>query len=361
MGERSVHTRVSVYAVGALLLLVLGSLLVWRLLDHRSTYEQALDLVPASTLRTTYTDWAAVREQAGGTTLGVRSRPAAVSAFLSRAYDLDLTSGSGVGDSTAALGRLYGFSPLDARWEALGQSRQGQVDVLRLDDDVDMSRLEGRLRTLGYAKPSTGPGHGGTWAGTPELVSQLSPDLTPLQQNVVVLPDQHLVLTSDTASYASEAARVATGSEDSLLGRPGVASLAARADNPVETVQWSATFACEDLRMSTADQEDQRAADQLVAKAGKISPLAGLLMARGPGRSLVLALHFETSAQASANLQPRVDLASGDAPGQGGSFRDRFRVTSGEAVGQDVVVAATLRDRQGFSDVASGPVLFATC
>ena len=73
-------------------------------------------------------------------------------------------------------------------------------------------------------------------------------------------------------------------------------------------------------------------------------------------------MHFETTDQASSDLQPRVDLASGDAPGQGGSFADRFRVTSGEAEGHDVVLGLTPRTRQAvLSDVSTGPVLFATC
>ena len=61
-------------------------------------------------------------------------------------------------------------------------------------------------------------------------------------------------------------------------------------------------------------------------------------MAQQADRSIVFGLHFETSDQASANLQTRVDLASGDAPGQGGSFADRFTLASGTADGQDVVL-----------------------
>ena len=140
---------------------------------------------------------------------GAGSSGRQVAAFLSRAYDLDLTSGSGVAESTAALRRTYGFSPLDAQWEALGQSRQGQVDVMRLDDDVDLAGVERALRRLGYTAPPAGSGNGGTWVGGADLVARLDPDLTPMQQNVVVLPDDHLVLMSDSAAYLAAAARVA--------------------------------------------------------------------------------------------------------------------------------------------------------
>ena len=59
----------------------------------------------------------------------------------------------------------------------------------------------------------------------------------------------------------------------------------------------------------------------------------------------------------------RVDLAAGEAPGQGGSFAERFRVVSGEASGELVVMELRPRaDREFlFSDITSGPVLFATC
>jgi hypothetical protein len=71
---------------------------------------------------------------------------------------------------------------------------------------------------------------------------------------------------------------------------------------------------------------------------------------------------FEDSDQASENLQPRVDLASGPAPGQGGSFPARFQITSAQASGSSVVLQ--LQPRHGerlLPDLSEGPVLFATC
>ena len=303
-----------------------------------------------------------VRDKARGGSLGAGSSKSQVTAFLDRAYDEDLTSGSGVSQSTEVLSRLYGFSPLDTEWEALGQSRQGQVDVMKLDDGVDLAGIERALRRLGYTAPAAGSGKGGTWASNPDLVVKLSGDLTPLQQNIAVLPDQRMVLMSDSAAYAMEAVGVARGSDDSLLDVDSVASLAGRAGDPDSAVQWSSTFACEDLTMGSADQSDQQTGEGLVSKAGKISPLEGLVMAQQPDRRLVVGMHFETSDQASSNLQPRVDLASGDAPGQGGTFAERFRVTSGEAHGQDVVLGVTPTSRRAvLSDISTGPVLFATC
>lgn len=351
-----------VYGVGLLVVVAVAGVVGWRVIAGTSTYQDALDTLPPSTLRTTYTDWQAVREQAGGTSLGAGSSDRKVAGFLSRAYDRDLTSGSGVAESTAVLGDLFGFSPLDAQWEALGQSRQGQVDVLRLDDDTDMPGIERALRRLGYTAPRGGSGTGGTWVGGADLVARLSADLTPIQQNVVVLPDDKLVLMSDSAGYLTAAARVARGEADSLTSEAGVTALAGAADDPVSAVQWTSTFACEDLTMGSADDADQQVGDRLIAKAGKVSPLEGLVMAQQPDRRLLVGMHFETSQQATANLQTRVDLASGPAPGQGGSFADRFAVTAGEADGQDVRLELTPRSsRAVLSDISTGPVLFATC
>ena len=118
----------------------------------------------------------------------------------------------------------------------------------------------------------------------------------------------------------------------------GVPSLAKVAGDPVAWTQWTSTFVCEDLSMGSADEGDQRVGDQLVTKAGGVAPLEGLVMAQQADRSIVFGLHFETSDQASRNLQPRVDLASGDAPGQGGLVAERFTLASGTADGQDVVL-----------------------
>jgi hypothetical protein len=358
-----VRTRLVVLVAGLLVLVTLAGVVAWRLLDSASRYEQALGALPKSTLRTTYTDWAAVRTSARGSGLGASSSKAKVEAFLTRAYDLDLTSGSAVAESTYALQDKLGFSPLHADWEAFGQGKDGQVDVMRVDDSVDLAGVERRLRSLGYTPPRTGPGSGGTWVGGSDLVAQIDPDLTPVQQNVAVLGDQHLVVMSDNAAYLSASTAVVKGSDPSLLEDAGVSSLAKAAGDPVAATQWTSTFACQDLSMGAADEGDQRVGDQLVAKAGDVSPLAGLVMAQQADRSIVFGLHFETSEQASRNLQTRVDLAAGDAPGQGGSFAERFTLASGRADGQDVVLTTkpTPRTASVLSDLTSGPVLFATC
>lgn len=338
-------------------LLVLG-VLTWRLLDRSTDYERAASYLPAGTLRVTYTDWDAVRASADGESLGGGSSESKVQAFLDRAFEQDLTSTSAVAESTFALHRRYGFSPLNVSWEVFGQSPEGQVAIMQLPDSADLDAVERKLRSLGYDEPVDGVGEGGTWAGSSDLVAALDPTLTPVQQNVAVLRDQRVVVMSDSPATVSSAADVITGESDGL----DVAPLTALAGEPATATLWAEDFACGDLAMSAADEEDQRVAASLVDEAGGVSPLSGLVMAQQRDRTITVAMEFESSDQAERNLQPRVDLAAGEAPGQGGSFAERFTLTSGEASGSTVVLRLDPGDTDFvFSDITSGPVLFATC
>ena len=71
---------------------------------------------------------------------------------------------------------------------------------------------------------------------------------------------------------------------------------------------------------------------------------------------------FESEEQARTNADTRARLAAGPAPGQGGAFPDRFELGEVTADGKvvtmelDPVPAAYVQ-----SDLAIGPVLFATC
>ncbi len=328
---------------------------------QRTDYEQALASLPASTLRATYTDWERVRSMTDSATLDTSASSRAVDQFLSRAYDQDLTSTSAVADATYALARSYGFSPLDASWEVFGQSREGAVAVLQFDHAVDMGQIERNLRRLGYTPPADDEG---VWEGTVDLIASIDSSLTPVMQNVVVLPDEQMVLLSDNASYASSAASVVTGSADSLLeDADGVSALAEQVIEPASAVLFASDFACEALSMSSADAEDGARAEELVESAGGVSPLSGVVMAMAPDRSLTVGMHFETSEQAAANLEPRVELASGEAVGQGGEFTDRFTVSEGRSSDEEVVLdlEPTSPDQALLSDLSQGPVLFATC
>lgn len=361
------HRRV---AVGLLaLLLVVGvtfaAVYAWRSLQ-RSSYEQAVLAMPGSTLRATYTDWSKVRAMAGGAKVAEGPTQARVDAFVLRAYDQDLTSTSALVDSTFAMADLYGFSALDASWEMFGQSEEGAVAVMRMPESVDLSAVEENLVDLGYAPPTGGAGSDGVYEGTADLVAQIDPSLTPVLQNLVVLRDERVVLMSDATSYAESSAEAVLGDAPSLVEETaGVEDLSELAADPVSAVLYASDFACEALSTATADEEDQVRAEQLVDQAGGVSPLAGLLLALEPDRSLQVGMYFESEDQAADDLEPRVELAAGEAVGQGGSFAERFQVASGEQSGQTIVLdltpVAPRLDSFLLSDLSAGPLLFAAC
>ncbi len=114
--------------------------------------------------------------------------------------------------------------------------------------------------------------------------------------------------------------------------------------------------------MSQADGPDRARASQLIEEAGEINPLRGFAIAARAGGDVRVAMAFETDEQARTNADTRAALASGPAPGQGGSFADRFELRTTRADGR--VVTMELIPVEGsfpLSDLASGPVLFATC
>lgn len=345
-------------AVMLVLALGVGGRALWRQ-THRTDLSRALDVVPKSTLRLAFTDWAAVRHRLG---VPDQARPSAatIDKLTSKGYDSDLSAASSIDESTAALQEHFGFSPATAQWEAYAQSDEGATMVVRMPDDFDLGKVAGHLADLGFTKPSRSTG---VWAGGVDLVASIDPTITPELQYVAVLADRHLIVTSDQESYAKKAAAVAQGDGDSLADVASTRELVDKLDEPAAAMVWSRDFACSDLAMSQADQDSQDQADSLVEKAGGVTPLSGLAMAMDTDRTLTVAELFESSGQAKENLEPRARLAVGEAPGRGGSFSDDLTLVSSHTDGAAVMLALRPRAKTGFvlSALDDGPVLFATC
>ncbi len=327
----------------------------------KTPLEEATELLPAGTVRVGFTDWAAVGSSVPDSDLSASSSTEDIESFLDKAFDKDFTAVSALSDSFEGLADNYGIIPLDAEWEAYAQAEDGSVDVLQLSEDVDLSALEARFAEMGYDPPEDGAGSDGVWVGTPELVVGLDVPLTPVQTNVAVVSSERLMLMSDSAPYLEDAIAVVKGDADSLGPVTGIPELVDAAGKATVASLWAGDLACKDLAMSQADPRDDAAADSLIEEAGGVSPLAGLVMAQQPDRSMVVGMYFDSEDQASDDLQPRTDLASGPAPGQGGTFPERFRVADSVADGQ--LVTMTLEPVKGplLGDLGSGPVLFATC
>lgn len=346
--------------LGVVVLVVVAAVVVGRVLwerSHRGALQQALDLVPGASLRVAFTDWSDVRRLSG---IEPTTDAQQVQRLMDKAYDSDLGGVSSISESAAALQQHLGFSSGTAVWEAYAQSTQGATMVLRMPDDFDLSRVRDQLSSAGFDKPADADG---VWRGGADLVATLDPTITPELQYISVLDDQHLIVTSDTASYAAKAADVAQGDGKSLADEVDTGVLTDPLTDPVAAMVWSRDFACRDLAMSQAADDDQQQAEALVDQAGGVTPMTGLLMALDADRVLHVVEAFESSDQAAENLRPRARLAVGDAVGRGGTFADDFRLTQSATRGRAVVLQLQPKRATGFvlSALDSGPVLFATC
>jgi len=348
---------VAVVAVVAVVLVLVGvaaGVAAWRSHD-RTDLDRAMGLAPPDAERLSWTDWAGVRAKLGAR-LSVGSSTGRLTAFLDRGYDADLTSASALLASAEVLQSRYGFSPATVDWELFSQSRQGAVVLLHLPDGTDFDALGDRLARLGYTRPHD---ETGVWAGGPDVVSRIGADLTPELQYLTLDAGDGLVLASDTAGYADQAmGDVADGG-----GASGeLRAVAAASGSPLSAAIYDSAYTCSRLAMSQADPGDRAQGDELLRAAGQVNPVTGFAMSDQPDGHVRVVLGFENEDQARSNADTRARLAAGPAPGQGGSFSDRFRVRSVTARGSDVVF--DLVPAEGsyvLSDLSTGPLLFATC
>jgi len=348
------RTVVVVAAVVVAIPLVLIGRQVWQD-QHPTGLSEALDAVPRSTLRLAFTDWAAVRKQLG---VPDQERPsdATIDELTSKSYDSDLSAASSIDESTAALQKNFGFSPATVEWEAYAQSPEGATMVVRLPDDFDFDQVTGHLEDLGFTRPSRSTG---VWQGGVDLVAAIDPTITPELQYVALDRDASLVLTSDSSTYLTVAMDAVRGEGARATGLDAVVG---DAGTPLSSVVYDGDYACGALAMAHAGGADRAQARQLLSAAGEVNPYSAFAMSDEPDGSVRVAFEFADEVTARTNADTRATLARGPAPGQGGTFGDRFRVTSVTAQGSLVVMH--LAPRAGasvLSDLSTGPVLFAAC
>jgi hypothetical protein len=324
------------------------------------TVPTALASMPAETLTASVTDWSRVREALAGR--------GGTAAMLERAYDSDASAVSVLGDMTAVMERRYGWSVLDARWEALAQSRRGAALVVQLPPDFAMGVVREGLGELGYLEPFESDG---VWRGGGDLVAGIDPSLTPLMAHAAVLDDTRRVVFSDNAAYAARTAAVIEGSRPALAQSEAVAAVADNLEGAVAGVVHAGDRGCAVMGFGKATPADQAAARRRVAAVGGIGRFSAVGMALLPGTDprglrrapLVVAMHFDDGSAASAEAERRATLAVGDAPLQGGTYQSRFTVEGAEQRGGDVVLRLRPReaDAQLLSDLNAGGLLFASC
>jgi hypothetical protein len=343
--------------VGVLVLaLVVAAAVVgvrWWRDANRTDLERAMGLAPDDGERFSWTDWAAVREELG-VDLSQDSPQGEVVDFMDAGYDADLTSASALPESAQQLHVQYGFSPATVDWELFSQSKEGAVVILHLPDSTDWEDIGARLDRLGYQEPDD---ETGVWAGGNDVLARVG-GVTPELAYVALDEEESLIFASDIKGYLESAVSGAPGG-----GPPDVFEDVVEASGePLSAALYSGTHACAALSMGQADPDDQAEADRLVAEAGGVDPFTAYAMSVQPDLHARLALSFESDDQAKANADSRAVLAAGPAPGQGGSFTDRFTLGRVEADGTlltldlDPVEGSTV-----LSDLSTGPVLFATC
>jgi hypothetical protein len=310
---------------------------------------------PAGTQRESWTDWAAVRAHEHAT-LSDRSSAGELRRFLDAAYDDDLSSASALVTSAPALQERFGFSPASIDWELFSQSAQGAVVMMHVPSSVDLDDVADHLSELGYHAPSDDDG---VWDGGPDRVASISPSLSAELQYVALDRHDSLVLTSDSASFLAVAVAVVEGHAARATGLEAVVD---DAGEPLSSVVYAGTYACGALAMAHAGAADRAQARQLLAAAGEVNPYSAFAMSDEPDGGVRVAMEFADDDAARTNADTRATLARGPAPGQGGTFGDRFRVRSVTAHGSLVVLQLEPRpDAAVLSDLGTGPVLFATC
>ena len=323
--------------------------------------DEALRLSPAEATRVSFTDWAGIRERVGAD-LDADSTPEEVHEMIDEAYTKDLTSTSVLPDASGLLQQHFGWSPATLDWELYTQSTEGALMVGHLTD-MDADHLVDQLTSMGFAAPDDDPADGGVWDGTlvpfstftdSGIDSTISPQLT----YIAFLPEHDLILASDGRRYLSDQVE---GLGDGDLHEP-MTKAADRLGDPLSAFLYDGDFTCSEIGLSGASAADQDQADGLVDAAGEINPIAGFAMAAEPNGDVRVAMSFENDDQARTNADTRAKLAVGPAPGQGGTFDERFEL--GKVAADDEVVTMQLQPRNGtavLSDLANGPLLFATC
>ncbi len=319
---------------------------------------RAVALAPTSTARFNWTDWTAVRDEVGSDGAGLDAGSSAddVRRLLDAGYDADLTSTSALLHSAETMQTEYGVSPATLDWELFAQGDVGAIVLMGLPESLDLDDLRDRLADLGYTEPED---DGGVWLGGADLLARIGTTAPTPELGYLTIDDERRVLA------ASDSDRFLEDWREELRGTDvddGVSEVVAATGDTISATVYTGDHACAALSMGQADPTDRTRGAQLIAEAGEVHPLTGFAIAALPSGDLRVAMSFETEEQARHNADVRSVLAAGPAPGQGGDFADRF--TLGRVGADGTVVTMELQPEPYafvLSDLASGPVLFATC
>ncbi|KRA38596.1 MULTISPECIES: hypothetical protein [unclassified Nocardioides] len=341
--------------VGLVVLLVaVAGVVTWRLTrDDASRFAAAAALAPASSERFSWTDWAGVREEVGAD-VSASSSTDELADFLLAAFDHDLSSATALEESAPTLHSTFGFSPANVDWELFAQGKDGAVVILGMPDDYDFDDLRSRLEDIGFEKPDRADG---VWLGGVDLLETLDGPVTPELAALQIDEEDGIVFGSDEPSFLEERADKARGDVSD-----GVAAVIEAAGPALSASAYTGDQACSALSMGGADPADRTRAAELIEAAGEVHPMTGFAIAAQPAGDVRVAMAFESEDQARTDADSRSKLAAGPAPGQGGTFTERFHLGKVVAAGDTLTMdLEPVDDAFVMSDLNHGPVLFATC
>lgn len=337
-----------------LALLAVAGVVAWRLTrDEPSRFAAAAALAPDSTERFSWTDWAAVRDDVDAD-VSVSSSADELDAFLLAAFDRDLSATTALEESAPTLQKHFGFSPASIDWELVAQGKDGSVIIVGLPESFDYADLRARLEAIGFDEPDRPTG---VWIGGVDVLEELDGPVTPELAAIQIDEEAGLLFGSDSNNYLEERADHERGDRTD-----GVAEVIDAAGPALSASAYAGDHACSALSMGGADPADRTRASELIEEAGEVHPLTGFAIAAQPTGDVRVAMAFDDADQARTDADSRSRLAAGPAPGQGGTFPERFEV--GEVVASGKVLTMDLRpadDAFVLSDLNHGPVLFATC
>ncbi|MDQ6523298.1 hypothetical protein RB608_06805 [Nocardioides sp. LHD-245] len=344
-----------------IVLLVIAALVVsvavvvgWRLRsEDRSRFAEALRLAPTTAARLSWTDWAGVRAELDAD-LSSTSTGADVDVFLRDAFDRDLSSTTALDASAPTIQDEIGFSPATLDWELFTQGADGALVLMGLPDGFDVSGLRDRLRSVGFVEPDDADG---VWRGGVDLLEGLGGPVTPELAALVIDEEAGIVAGSDDPDFLEQRGDLARGDAEG-----GVRDVVDAVGPALSASVATGDQACSSLAMTDADPADRTRASELVEQAGGVHPVTGFAIGAQPGGDIRVAMAFESEAQARADADSRSRLAAGPAPGQGGTFPERFALGKVVASGRVLTMAMTpVEGTFVLSDLSHGPVLFATC
>lgn len=326
----------------------------------------AMELAPDDAVRHGWTDWAAVRERLDS---DVAASPdaTAVEELLGEAFDADLSPMSALVSSAPVMAEEYGVSPATLDWELFSQSDAGAVVLMGLPDELSLDDLRAQLVELGYPEPDEPDG---VWAGGPDLLPEIG-SVTPELAYLSIDADARVLAASDQAATLADLPSMQrqdtdTGAEDSPDGTAGGIDVVVEALGDVDAAAiYAGSYACAALAMTQADDTARGEAADLVASAGEVHAYDAIGIGVGVGvggSDGRVAMAFESEEHARTDADSRAVLAAGPAPGQGGTFADRFALGEVRADGRLLTLEIEpVEGAYALSELAAGPVLLATC